>query len=91
MILGKVRQRIFDHPLSYLVRTWLGRQASPMGKGLKLGKAPGNQKVAEDPNRSPVVTAGRHQTLEGVESSWGPSASSVGVVSVGPSCSGHTP
>ena len=76
MILGKVRQRIFDHPLSCLVKTWLGRQASPVGKGLKLGKAPGNRRAVEDPNRNPVETAGRHQTLEGVESSWGPSASS---------------
>jgi len=76
MILGKVRQRIFDHPLSCLVRTLLGIQASPVGKGLRLEKAPGNRKVAEDPNRSPVETAGRRQTLEGVESSWGPSASS---------------
>jgi len=88
-ILGKVRQRTFDHPLSCLVRTlWERHKAGPEVKDLKLGKAPGSQLAVKDPNQSQVE---RHQMLEGVESSWGPSASSGSEILMNPNSSSHTP
>ena len=75
-IQGKVRQRIFDPPLSFLERTLLGRLADLMVRGLTLGTAPGSLKGAEGPSRNPAEKVEMHQRLVDEENNLVPSASS---------------